>query len=280
MPDETLRATGPASRAGDGAPAEERLPGSEQAAPGDGVPATDGRDRLIESLRRPGSRGQITAGLLMLVLGFAAVVQVQSNSNDAAYVGARQDELISLINSLSLASQRAENEIAELEQTRNSLLNDTQARRTALERARQRADELGILAGTLPAVGPGVQVTVRDPDNAVGSNHLINGIQELRDAGAEAIELNQSVRVVAQTSLRDGPNGGIVVDGEQINAPYIIEAIGAPHTLASALDLRRGFTDEVESVGAGVTTARSDRVDISSVREPPDSQYADPVPTE
>ena len=229
--------------------------------PGPGAaPATpqDGRDRLLASLRRPGSRAQITAGLLMAVLGFAAVVQVQSNSEDVSYVGARQDELISLINSLSLASDRAENEIAELEQTRSSLLNDTQARRTALERARQRADELGILAGTLPAVGPGIQVTIRDPDNAVGSNNLINGIQELRDA----------------------PNGGVVVDGETITAPYVIEAIGGPHNLSSALDLRRGFTYEVERVGGSVGVARSDSVEVATVHEPPTSQYTDPVPTE
>ena len=239
-----------------------------------------GRDRLVASLRKPGGRGQITAGVLMLVLGFAAVVQVRSNTTDAEYVGARQDELINLINSLSLASDRAENEIAELEETRNSLLNDTQARRTALERARQRADELGILAGTLPAVGPGIQVTIRDPDGAVGSNNLINGLQELRDAGAEAIEINNSVRVVAQTALRDAPNGGIVVDGETITAPYVIEAIGGPHNLASALDLRRGFTYEVERVGGEVGVARSDSVEIASVHEAPRSQYADPVPTE
>ena len=239
-----------------------------------------GCDRLVASLRKPGGRGQITAGVLMLVLGFAAVVQVRSNTTDAEYVGARQDELINLINSLSLASDRAENEIAELEETRNSLLNDTQARRTALERARQRADELGILAGTLPAVGPGIQVTIRDPDGAVGSNNLINGLQELRDAGAEAIEINNSVRVVAQTALRDAPNGGIVVDGETITAPYVIEAIGGPHNLASALDLRRGFTYEVERVGGEVGVARSDSVEIASVHEAPRSQYADPVPTE
>ncbi len=244
------------------------------------APPLTGRDRLLASLRRPGSRGQITVGVLMLVVGFAAVVQVRSNSTDAEYVGARQDELISLINSLSLASQRAENEIAQLEQTRNSLLNDTQARRTALERARQRVDELGILAGTLPTVGPGVQVTVRDPDGAVGANNIINGIQELRDAGAEAIELNNTIRVVAQTSLRDVPDGGVVIDGEVITAPYTIEAIGGPHNLSSALDLRRGFTYEVERVGGTVAVVRSESVEIASVHEVPQSLYADPVPTE
>lgn len=240
----------------------------------------DGRERLREALSRPSSRGQVIAAGLLAVLGFAAVVQVQSNSNDEAYVGARQDELIALINSLSLASERTENEIAELMQTRSSLRNDTEARRTVLEQARQQADELGILGGTLPAVGPGIRVSVADPSGGVGSNHLINGIQELRDAGAEVIELNDTVRVVAQTALRDTASGGVLVDGEQLEAPYVIEAIGAPHDLETALGFSRGFTDEVEGVGGRVRIERLDTVEISSVREVFTPEYAEPAPTE
>jgi uncharacterized protein YlxW (UPF0749 family) len=240
---------------------------------------TDGRRRLLEALRRPLNRGQVAAGVLLAVLGFAAVVQVQSNSEDATYVGARQDELIDLINSLSLASQRAENEISRLEETRNSLLNDTEARRTALERARQQADELGILAGTLSAVGPGIRVTVDDGDGAVGAGVLINGVQELRDAGAEAIEINDSVRVVASTSLRDG-DGGVVVDGKEVSAPYLIEAIGAPSTLAGGLEIARGFVYDVERAGGEVDIDEADSIDIASVRDPGTAEYAEPVPTE
>jgi uncharacterized protein YlxW (UPF0749 family) len=262
MPDETAAPT-PDPRPGSG-------PGTAPATP------QDGRDRLLASLRRPGSRAQITAGLLMAVLGFAAVVQVQSNSEDASYVGARQDELISLINSLSLASQRAENEIAELEQTRNSLLNDTQARRTALERARQRADELGILAGTMPAVGPGIQVTVRDPDGAVGSNQLINGIQELRDAGAEAIEINDSVRVVASTWFTD-EDGQVVVDGEVIKPPYVIDAIGGSHTLGEAVIFRGGLRDMVERDGGTVDIQEADVVEVGSLHTITQPEYAQPT---
>ncbi len=243
-------------------------------------PAEDGRARLKQAFRTPGSRGQLIAAGLLAVLGFAAVVQVQANNTDAAYVGARQDELIGLINSLSLASQRTENEISELVTTRNSLLNDTEARRTALEQARQQAEQYGILAGTLPAVGPGVRIEIADPTGAVGSNNLINGIQELRDAGAEAIELNGTVRVVAQTALRDGPNGGVIVDGERIAAPYVIEAIGSAHDLATALDIARGFTDEVERVGGKVKITESPSVEITSLAEVPAANYAEPAPTE
>ena len=77
-----------------------------------------GRQRLLAALTRPGSRGQLTAAILLAVVGFAGVVQVQSTEENDVYAGARQEDLIQLLNSLGLASQRAENEIAELEQTR------------------------------------------------------------------------------------------------------------------------------------------------------------------
>lgn len=236
-----------------------------------------GRSRMLDALRRPG-RSQLTVGLLLAVLGFAAVTQVQSTNQDAQYVGARQDELIALINSLSLASQRAENEIAELQRTRGSLLNDAEARRTALERARQLAEQRGILAGTLAAVGPGVRVTVQDESGAVGANSLINGIQELRNAGAEAIEINDSVRVIAQTAIRDLPDGGIVVDGTPVEAPYVVEAIGAPATLAGGLRIARGFVYEIEQAGGTAEIEELDSVEVSTVREPPPTDYAEPVP--
>ncbi|MGN6574558.1 MAG: DUF881 domain-containing protein [Nocardioides sp.] len=244
------------------------------------APAEDGRTRLVRALRTPPNRGQVVAAVLLAVLGFAAVTQVKSQNQNTAYVGASQDELVALINSLSLASQRTENEIADLVATRNSLLNDTEARRTALEQARQQAEQYGILAGTLPAIGPGVRIEVADPTGAVGSDSLINGIQELRDAGAEAIELNDTVRVVAQTALRDGPNGGVIADGERIAAPYVIEAIGSAHDLATALDIAQGFTDEIERRGGKVTISEADSVEITTVREPAPTRYAEPVPTE
>jgi uncharacterized protein YlxW (UPF0749 family) len=238
----------------------------------------DGRARLWAALRRPGSRGQVTAAVLLAVLGFAGVTQVRSNSRDDAYVGARQGDLIQYINNLSLASRRAESEIAQLQQTRDSLGNDTVARRTALERARQQADTLGILAGTVPATGPGIRVTVTDSGAAVGTNQLLNGLQELRDAGAEVIELNGRVRVVAQTALQDTA-GGVRVDGKLLRAPYVIEAIGDPQTLATALDFTGGFVAGVRSVGAKVVVRQLDRVDITTVRPASAPRYAEPGTT-
>ena len=240
----------------------------------------EGRARLLTTLRRPGSRGQVIVALLLAALGFAAVVQVRANETDDKYVGARQGELIQLINNLSLASQRADQEITQLQQTRNSLLSDTEARRTALERARQQAETLGILAGTLPATGPGIRITVRDSAGEVGTNQMLNGLEELRDAGAEAIEINDHVRVIAQTSLRDAAGSGIAVDGQPLRSPYVLDVIGDPHTLATALDFNGGFIPEIRQAGGKVAVKELDSVEISSVVESRTPQYATPVPTQ
>lgn len=244
-------------------------------------PEPTGRGRLLAALRRPGSRGQASAAVLLAIVGFAGAVQVQSNERDDEYAGTRQQDLIQLLDSLSIASERAENEIARLEETRSSLRNDTDSNNAALEQAREQADVLAVLAGTVPAVGPGVVVTVRDPRTGVGINQLLNGLQELRDAGAEAIEINNTVRVIAQTSLSDG-DSGVVVDGQQLAPPYTIEAIGDPHTLAQALDFTGGFIDEVENeaVGGDVTVDEVETVEIATVREPAEPEYAEPAEEE
>jgi len=231
--------------------------------------------------RKPASGRQLIAGVLLAVLGFAAVVQVQDTQRDDQYEGMREEDLVQLLNSLTSATQRAENEIAELEETRASLRDDTESRRAAVAQARERATVLGLLAGTLPAVGPGVVVTVRDPEGNVGIDHLLNGLQELRDSGAEAVEINDAVRVIAQTSFEDSPDG-IVVDGTTLSPPYKLEVIGDPPTLTRALKIYQGFVYDVEhpTVGGQVDIAESSEVEIATLVEPPDPEFAQPVENE
>lgn len=240
-----------------------------------------GRDRLVAAFRRPRARGQLTAAALLAVVGFGSVVQVQAHQRGDDYENMREEDLVQLLNSLASASERAENEIDELEQTRATLRSDTDSRQAALEEARERAQVLGILAGTLPAVGPGVVVTVEDPEGNVGIDQVLNAVQELRDAGAEAIEFDNSVRVVAQTALTDTEDG-IAVDGVEVTAPYTIEVIGDPHTLEQALEFTGGFVEDVEgpAIEGEVSIEQRDTVEIASVVEPEQPDYLQPAEPE
>ncbi len=239
-----------------------------------------GRQRLAAALHTRWSRGQAVVGVLLAVLGFAAVVQVRANDADEVFVGAREGDLIALINSLGLATDRAEAEIAELRSTRDSLQDDADATATAVAVARERATTLGILAGALPAEGPGIRVTVEAQSGELGTEQLLNGLQELRNAGAEAVEINDVIRVVAQSGLTEGADGRLAVDGVFLEPPYVIDVIGAPHTLSTALGFDGGFIEEVEEVGGSVTVQQLDTVEVTSTRRTATPRFANPVEEE
>jgi uncharacterized protein YlxW (UPF0749 family) len=230
--------------------------------------------------RRGGSRGQVVAAVLLAVLGFAAVVQVRANGRDDNFVGARQGDLIALIDTLTVATDRAQSDIADLERTRNSLQDNAAARETALGEARRQADTLGILAGTLPAVGPGVRVTISSPVGAVGTDQMLNAVEELRSAGAEALQINGKVRIVAQTGLADGPDNGLLVDGVALQPPYVLDAIGDPDTLATATAFSGGLVDEVRQVGGRATVEKLDELQIATTSKLPAPRFAQPAQQE
>lgn len=242
----------------------------------DPAPPPSGMDRLRRSFFAP-SRGQAVVAVLVGVLAFSAVTQARLTGKDDTYAGLRQAELIQALNGLQSASRKAERDISDLETTRDRLRSSTQRRTTALEQATREVQTLGVLAGTAPATGPGIRITVQDPKSDLSLNHLLDGVEELRNAGVEAIEINDRVRVIAQTSFEDDP-GGVRVDGVVLKPPYVIDAIGNAGTLAGALQFQGGFSDDVALDSGSVTIKKEDRIDVKVTRTPAKPRYAEAVP--
>jgi uncharacterized protein YlxW (UPF0749 family) len=87
-----------------------------------------------------------------------------------------------------------------------------------------------ILNGTAEASGPGVVLRIDGPTSVADLQDLVN---ELRNAGAEAIALND-VRlglssVVVSTSV------GMQLDGFSIQRPFVLQAIGDSQAMLSAM---------------------------------------------
>ncbi len=239
----------------------------------------DGRAVLLSALRRRPGRGQVVAGVLLALLGFAAVVQANVVNSDTPYAGARRDDLVQLLQSLSAAQDRASGQLQELRDTQDALQESTDQRAAALEEAQRQLDALRILAGDVGATGPGVVITINDPNGSVGAATLLNAIEELRDAGAEAIEVEDTARVVAQTPLGDGADltdGELLVGTRPVTEPYVIEAIGDPQTLSEAVVFPGGLTDEVEALGGTVSVDTPDEVRITSLAPPADDEFVEP----
>lgn len=237
---------------------------------------TSGVQRLKSSFLVP-SRNQAVVGVLLALVGFAAVVQVRSNEADNTYEGRRQEDLIQIFNGLTGTSDQTRRDIARLEQARRDLQIDTSARQAAVEQAEQRLQTLNVLAGLVPVTGPGVRITITEGDGEVQMASLLDMVQELRTAGAEAMEFNDKVRLVASSHF-EVVNGAIEVDGTRLRAPYVLEAIGEPHTLRTGLEFPSGPIDHLENVeGAEVDREELDRVDIRSTVDPPRPEFATPA---
>ncbi len=210
-------------------------------------------------------RTQLIVGVLLAVLGFAAVTQVRSNSDDSTYTGYRQEDLINVLSGLAASNQRAQTELDRLQQTKTKLESDTQQRQAALNEANTQLMSLQILAGLVPVQGPGIVVTITEDTGTVSVDSFLDLIEELRTAGAEAIAINDKVRVVAQTSFDSGV-GGLSVGGQLVTAPFTVSAIGDSATLAGAVTFARGPQSELEGDGASVDVEQDESVSITAVQ--------------
>jgi uncharacterized protein YlxW (UPF0749 family) len=237
-------------------------------------PRLTGRQRLVQGLWPPRvSRAQLIVALLLFGLGFGLAVQVASNSDsDSALRGARQEDLVRILDELDDRTQRLEDEKQGLEKQRDELENSSdqaeEARKQTIEKERQ----LGILAGTVAAQGPGITVTIEDTKGTVEADMLLDAVQELRAAGAEAIQVN-GVRVVAGTYLTD-PGKGVSVDGNKINAPYRFKVIGKSQDLEPALNIPGGVVQTLEKEQAIVTVQRSTKIVVDALRAAKRPDYA------
>jgi uncharacterized protein YlxW (UPF0749 family) len=224
--------------------------------------------------RRRGGAAWLVA-VLCGVLGFALVTSAHTNKSSTGLGAARQDDLVRILDGLTGQADRLRQQADTLSSGVDRLQTGRDAAAAALADAQRQVDALGILAGTIAAHGPGVVVTVSDPRHVLHADTLLDAVEELRDAGAEAIQLG-SVRVVASTAFTDG-SSGVLAAGLPVPTPYRLLAIGDAHTLNDALRIPGGVVDTVAQAGAQTTITPATTVWVTALRASTADRYARPV---
>ncbi len=256
-------------------------------------PDAPGPDQpLVRRLLTPRLRRvDLAVAALLAVLGFAAVVQVRSTQADGPLATARQEDLVQILDELANRNDRLRAEVGALERTRQELTSGTGTNEAALAEARRRSQLLGVLAGTVAARGPGLGITITDPKGQVTGDVLLGALEELRAAGAEAVQIQGpavlgdppssrapgAVRVVASTSFVNGDDGGVVVDGMLLRPPYRFTVIGDPNTIETALGIPGGVLDTVEQSGGRVVVVQGQDVLVGALRATTTPRYARPA---
>ncbi|MEV5593870.1 DUF881 domain-containing protein [Streptomyces sp. NPDC052496] len=236
-------------------------------------PGMTGRQRLVAGLWPPRlTRAQLIVALLLFILGLGLAIQVRSTSDNSALRGARQEDLVRILDELDNRSQRLTDEQRRLEGQKTELENSSDQAEEARKQTVEKEQQLGVLAGTVAAQGPGINLTINDPTHSVEADKLLDTVQELRAAGAEAIQVND-VRIVADSYLSD-VRGGVEVDGKRVTQPYRFKVIGKPEDLEPALNIPGGVVQTLEKEQATVSVSRDEKIIVDALREAKRPDYA------
>lgn len=251
-----------------------------EAPPAEPQPAAPARRTFrqhLGSFLRPG-RGQLMLAVILGLTAMLVVLTLRTQASQPDYSNLRRAELIQLLDNLSAETRRLETEVRDLANTRDDLASGAEGVQAAEQEAQRRLEQLQIIAGTVPVHGQGIQIRIQDPEGKVSPELLLDALEELRDAGAEVVEFNDSVRVVASTWLGMDDQGRVVADGTVLEAPILIEAIGDPATLEAGARFRGGLVSEIEGprVGGVVAIEQLDDLEISSVVVADENEFALP----
>lgn len=160
----------------------------------------------------------------------------------------------------------------------NSKINEYNEKIESNEEASELLDEelkkSQLISGTTDVTGEGVVITLTDkPGNPIEATDLVELINELRFAGAEAISINE-VRIINMTDLADIDSYIIVKPSQRLVSPYVVKAIGNQTYLTSTLCLKNsGFVDRYNNSGKSVSLEKQRNIKIPKYSENIEIKY-------
>ena len=215
---------------------------------------------------------QLILALILFSFGLLITLTIKKVDEPLPLTNARENELVQVLTDLNRQNEQLTQEINDQEALLGSL--QSGSTQDANQAAINRANALGVLAGARTVAGPGINISLQGDRLAVNAFTLLDAVQELRDAGSLAIQIN-AVRVVANTWFVDTV-GGVSVSGKVLNPPIVIKVIGDPQTLETAMLIPGGFSQTVIANGGDIEIQKNNNIEIDAILTPNPPQNAEP----
>ena len=231
--------------------------------------------------------GKGSISVVCMILGILLALQLKGVRENATVDNLNTTRLQTLQGLLD--SQREDND--RLQQQVKDLRKEVQSyRQAAADEGTQNdqalLDEVGQLqkaAGLTDVVGPGVEVVLDDStatntsgdeaDYLIHDSDILSVVNELRDAGAEALSLNGN-RILSTTEIRCS-GSVLTINGRRTSAPFIIDAIGDTETMFNALMMRNGVVDVLKQWSIQVEVTEVDELLIKAYDGTIEYHYAE-----
>lgn len=226
-------------------------------------------------------------GVICLILTLAIIVQVktvenygiQTNPNFAE--GDLRDQVLRWKEKYDNAAKELSKAEKELEKQRKKATEKDESSKDKEEQIKVGNAVIGIS----DVSGEGVEITLKDNQNitletatldmsyyVVHDIDILSIVNELKNAGAEAISINEQ-RIINTTSITCAGNVA-QINGEKIGAPFVIKAIGSSSTLYEALKRPGGYVELLNSSGIITDIKKSNNIIIGKYNGTMNFKYA------
>ena len=228
---------------------------------------------------------QLGLAFVSLVLGLALAMQFRNVQRIGGIVSLqRTEDLTRRVEQLQQENDGLRSQIRDHQNRISEFENAIQDEDESIKLIHEQLERARTVAGLTDVEGPGVVVTI-DVKHAlewgadaivqdIHFNDLLNLVNELNAAGAEAIAINDE-RIIATTEIRSAGNF-IVINTNRYNTPFEIKAIGNPETLEASLKLLGGVTDELGAY-LDIRIRREEIIKLPKYRGNLDHRFARPV---
>ena len=186
-------------------------------------------------------KANITMSISILIVSiiFVSVLYIQfktvENVNETEIETMRDEELREKISLWKSKYEETNDKLQENNSKINEYLDKIESNEEASEILDEELKKSQLILGTTDVVGEGVVITLTDTeDHPIKASDLIDLLNELRYAGAEAISIN-GIRVINMTDIADIDTYIIMKPSQRIFSPYVVKAIGNQTYLTSSL---------------------------------------------
>ena len=200
----------------------------------------------------------ITLGIMCMILTATIAMQYKTVSNATKIAGTSMNsELKTEVLRWKEKYEAIYAELGKSEQQLEAIRELASNNDESSSKLQQQLKTLNALIGTTDVQGPGIVITIADNSSVTSeniglldniSNYLVHDkdllrlVNELKNAGAEAISINDE-RIIHTTSITCDGNV-ILINDNKVSSPFVIKVIGSQETLLGAIERPGGLLDK------------------------------------
>lgn len=218
----------------------------------------------------------ITIGIMCFILTAVIFIQVKTinQTNITELELMRESELKAEISSTKAKTNEIETKLLE---TNNKIAEYQEAinkGKEASEILEAELQESENILGKTEVTGEGIIITLSSKDKQVTPDDLLELVNELRDAGAEAISINDRRVIYKSYIVYFNGTEYIKMDGDRILEPYVVKVIGNTTHLESAVAQKKyGYIDKKIAEGKNVFLEKQESVTVNPYNGKLDFEY-------